>query len=313
MADLGIAVEVEGRVLTLTNLDKVLFPATGTTKRELCRYYTQIAPTMLPHLKDRPVTFRRAPDGTGGKAFFQKHRPPGSPAWVPTIDVDPSGPAGRSRRGGPDATRGNGAERIPFAAVDSLPALLWAANLAAIELHVPMWRVDRRMVPKPPDLMVFDLDPGPRATMLDCCEVALLVRDELGGDGLTVLPKTSGSKGLQLYVAIGDRPAIDSLHYARELARHLERLHPATVVSNMRRDLRTGKVLIDWSQNHPAKTTVAPYSLRVRPEPSVSTPVVWDEVAAALRSGDTGLLSFTPDDVLDRVRAQGDLFQPLAG
>ena len=308
MADRGTAVEVEGRALTLTNLHKILFPATGTTKRDLCRYYTQIAPAMLPHLRDRPVTFRRAPDGTGEEAFFQKHRPAGSPAWVPTIEVDPSGPASRAdERGG----AGDGGGRIAFAGIDSLPALLWAANLAAIELHVPMWKVDRRMIPMRPDLMVFDLDPGPGTSILQCCEVALLVRDALDADGLTALPKTSGSKGLQVYTAIGGRPAIDSLRYAQELAVRLQRSHPAAVVSNMRRELRTDRVLIDWSQNHPAKTTIAPYSLRVRPEPSVSTPVGWDEIAAALRSGDAGALFFTPDDVVTRVQSRGDLFEPL--
>ena len=313
MADRGTAVEVEGRTLILTNLDKVLFPATGTTKRDVCRYYTEIAPAMLPHLRDRPVTFRRAPDGTGGKAFFQKHRPPGTPGWVPTIDVDPSGPrvgppgGEAGRRGGPRPAR------IPFAGVDGLPALVWAANLAAIELHVPMWRVDRKMAPRPPDLMVFDLDPGPPTGILECCEVAMLVRDALGADGLAALPKTSGSKGLQLYVAIGRRRSVDPLAYAHDLARRLERLHPSKVVSNMRRDLRKGKVLIDWSQNHPSKTTVAAYSLRLRPEPSVSTPVTWDEIAAALGNDDAASLSFAPGDVLGRVRSDGDLFAPLVG
>jgi bifunctional non-homologous end joining protein LigD len=291
----------------------VLFPATGTTKRDLCRYYTEVAPVLLPHLRDRPVTLRRAPDGPDGSEFFQKHRPRGTPPWIPTIEVSPSGDPGGGSETDRGRRAGGPAERIAFAGIDSLPALVWAANLAAIELHVPMWRVGPDMVPRRPDLMVFDLDPGPSTSIVHCCEVALEVRQALAADGWSALAKTSGSKGLQLYVRVGSGRPADTLAYARDLAGRLQRLHPATVVSNMRRDLRRGKVLIDWSQNHPAKTTIAPYSVRIRAEPWVSTPVSWDEVAGTARDGDAAGLRFDVNDVAARVRSGGDLFAPLTG
>jgi bifunctional non-homologous end joining protein LigD len=220
-------------------------------------------------------------------------------------------PGSRRRRAGGDGGDPNGT--IAYPAIDGLPALVWAVNLAVLEFHVPMWRVDDRQRPLRPDLIVFDLDPGPPADLVDCCAVAVLLRGALSEDGLEPLPKTSGAKGLQLYARVaGSGAAADPLSYARALAHRIERDHPAHVVSNMRRDLRRGKVLIDWSQNNPAKTTVAPYSMRLMATPSVSTPVTWDEVAAVAADGGAERLRFTPEEVLDRVGSLGDLYALLS-
>ena len=294
--DQRIPVDVEGRRLSLSNLDKVLYPETGFTKGEVIDYYTRIAPVLLPHVADRPLTFKRYPEGVEAKPFFQKNAPSHAPDWVRRV---------------PLPTPGSTKDRAvtTFAVVCDLPTLVWAANLATIELHVPMWKVSTSGTAEHPDLLVFDLDPGPPATIVECCEVALLVRDVLGADGLVGYPKTSGSKGLQLYVPLApERPWEDVHGYAKRMAERLERERPDLVVSKMAKDLRHGKVLVDWSQNNAAKTTVAVYSLRARPTPTVSTPVTWDEVSSCGAPED---LRFTAPEVLGRVAERGDLFAPL--
>jgi bifunctional non-homologous end joining protein LigD len=290
-----VAVQVDGRQLTLSNLDKVLYPEAGFTKGEVIDYYTRIATVLLPHVQDRPLTFKRYPEGVEGGFFFAKNAPSHTPQWVRTVTL-PS----------PGSTKNR--DTINYPVASDLPTLVWAANLAALELHVPMWRVTRTGKPKHPDLMVFDLDPGPPATIVECCEVAGHVRSLLAADGLTAYAKTSGSKGLQLYVPLDEKAAWEDVHsYARKLAQQLEKEHPKLVVWNMKKELRNGKVLVDWSQNNAAKTTVAVYSLRARALPTASTPVTWDEVEACTRPDD---LRFTSKQVLERVEDHGDLFAP---
>jgi bifunctional non-homologous end joining protein LigD len=291
-----VAVEVDGHTLALTNLEKVLYPDVGFTKGEVLDYYTRIAPVLLPHLARRALTFKRYPDGVDGQFFFAKNAPRGTPPWVRTVRL-PS----------PGSTKNRDTVNYPVA--EGLATLVWAANLAALELHVPMWRVDDRDRAQNPDTMVFDLDPGPPATIVECCEVAQRVREVLAADGLVGHPKTSGSKGLQLYVPLDASAKWEDVHaYARRMAQRLEKEHPDLVVWNMKKELRTGKVLVDWSQNNAAKTTVAVYSLRARPAPTVSTPVTWSEVESCRRPDD---LRFTSDEALARVAELGDLFAPV--
>ena len=289
--------EVEGRRLVLTNLDKVLYPEADFTKADVINYYVRIAPVLLPHLAGRAVTFVRFPNGVDDGSFFEKRVPRGAPAWVKAIDVPRSGRAGE-------------AESIHAPAIADLPSLVWAANLAALELHVPLWRSQRRAEYGRFDQMVFDLDPGPPATVVECCAVARILVDVLAGRGLTeVAPKTSGKKGLQLYVALAPtRPWQEVREEAKQIAHAAERAHGDLVVAKMRKDLRPGKVFIDWSQNVPSKTTVAAYSLRAVPQPSVSTPVTMEEVAACVAGGDPEVLRFGPAAVLARVERMGDLF-----
>jgi bifunctional non-homologous end joining protein LigD len=287
-----IPVEVEGRKLALSNLDKVLYPAAGFTKAQVIDYYQRIAPVLLPHIAGRPVTIKRYPDGVDGQFFYQKNAPAGRPDFVPTGRV-PSPGSTRSR------------DTIDYVLGGDLPTLIWAANLAALELHTPMWRFPRI---GQPDLLVFDLDPGPPATVVDCCAVALLLRPLLTGLGLDPVAKTSGGKGLQLYAAVSELSSEQTSDLAKGLAERLERDEPKLVVSRMTKALRPRKVLIDWSQNNAAKTTIAPYSLRAREQPTVSTPVSWEEVEACRQPGD---LVFTADDVLGRVAEHGDLFARL--
>ena len=281
----GTTVEVEGRRLTLSNLDKVLYPETGTTKAEVIDYYARIAPVMVPHLADRGVTLRRFPDGVEGNSFFEKRCPGHRPDWLGTV----LGPGDR-----------NG--DIGYCCLDSAPALVWTANMAALEIHAPMARRDIET----PTMCVFDLDPGPGTSVVECADVALDVRHVLDGLGLVGFAKTSGSKGLQVYVPL-NRPHThkQASAFALSVAQLLERAHPDHVVSNMKKSLRKGKVLVDWSQNSRHKTTVAVYSLRARPHPTVSTPVTWDEVEAA---ADGEPLAFETADVLERVAEVGDLF-----
>jgi bifunctional non-homologous end joining protein LigD len=290
-----VAVEVEGRQLVLSNLEKVLYPEVGFSKAQVIDYYSRIAPVMLPHLRGRPATFKRYPDGAEGKFFFEKNAPKHKPDWVRTVEL-----------ASPGSTKNR--ETIDYVVIDDLPTLVWAANLASLELHVPMWRVGPRGAPKGADTLVFDLDPGPPATIVECCAVAQILREALAEDGLSGYPKTSGSKGLQLYVPVKPVDPERTWSYAKELAQRLEREHPPLIVFKMEKALRPGKVLVDWSQNSPAKTTVAPYSLRARPRATASTPVTWDEVEACTRPED---LSFTADEVLERVAAHGDLLAPL--
>ncbi|HUZ20679.1 MAG TPA: non-homologous end-joining DNA ligase [Acidimicrobiales bacterium] len=300
-----VETEVGGRSISLSNLDKVLYPATGFTKGALIDYYARIAPAMLPHVQDRPLTLRRYPDGVEGQSFFEKHVPRHAPDWVRTVHV-PSAVRGRSR-----PAAGGGVE---YAVICDLPTLIWAANLATIEFHVPLWRVGHADPPPgPPDHLVFDLDPGPGSSIVECCRVACWIRQRLTADHLEPLAKTSGSKGLQLYVPLDDELTWEAFQdRARELARAIAHDHPDLVVTNMRKELRPSKVLIDWSQNSPSKTTVGAYSLRARPEPTASTPITWDEVEECERRGDPERLKFLSADVLERFDRLGDLFAPLA-
>src|SRR5580698_7438051 len=276
----------------LSNLDKVLYPEAGFSKARVIDYYLRIAPVMLPHLAARPVTIKRYPEGVDGQFFYQKNAPAGTPEWVPTARI-PSPGSTKSR------------ETIEYILGGDLPTLIWAANLAALELHTPMWR---HPAIGQPDLLVFDLDPGPPATIVECCQVALLLRPLLADLGLRPLAKTSGGKGMQLYAAVSQLNSQQTSDLAKDLAERLEREQSELVVSRMTKALRPGKVLIDWSQNNAAKTTIAPYSLRARAQPTVSIPVSWDEVEACTRAGD---LVFTADAVLARVAEHGDLLGRL--
>jgi DNA ligase D-like protein (predicted polymerase)/DNA ligase D-like protein (predicted 3'-phosphoesterase) len=285
-------VTVEGRRLKLSNLDKVLYPVTGFTKGEMIDYYTRIAPVLLPYLADRPVTLRRYPDGVDGQSFFEKNVPSHAPDWVRTVELPTPGSS-------------KGATTVNFAVVGDLATLVWLANLAVLELHVPQWTVGPRGAQHPPDLLVFDLDPGPPATVVECARVAERILAVLEHDGLTGYAKTSGGKGLQVYAPIRVSEPQQSSAYARAVAEQLAGQTPELVVSRMAKSVRTGKVFIDWSQNNPAKTTVAPYSLRAREQPTVSTPVDWDEVHRCRQPSD---LVFTAPEVLARVQRSGDLW-----
>ena len=288
-------VHVDGRVLTLSNLDKVLYPETGFTKGEVIDYYSRIAPVLLPRIASRPLTRKRWPDGVEGQPFFEKNVPRGTPEWVRTVTI-----------ASPGSTRGS--EEVEYVVADDLPTLVWLANLAALELHVPQWRVGPRGGVRRPDLLVVDLDPGPPADIVRCCEVALLLRELLDADGLRAWAKTSGGKGMQLYVPLAETSGDATTAYAKEFAEKLARDRPDLVVASMRKSLRPGKVFLDWSQNNPAKTTIAAYSLRGRSRPTVSTPLTWEEVEACEDAAD---LVFGPDQVLDRVAEIGDLVADL--
>ena len=284
-----ITVDVEGRHLSLSNLDKVLYPETGFTKGEVIDYYTRIAPVLLPHLANRPLTAKRYPNGVDGAFFFEKNAPRGTPSWVRTVTLPV-----------PGSTMNR--ETIDFVVVEELATLVWLANLAALELHVPQWHLPPRARKPRTDEIVFDLDPGAPADITQCCEVAMWLRDVLADDGLSPVAKTSGSKGMQVTAPITVDDAGATSMYAQAVAQRLEAEHPKLVVSKMAKNLRHGKVFVDWSQNNAAKTTVAPYSLRARPRPTVSTPLDWAEVA----SGPP--LTFTAPDVLARVDEDGDRF-----
>ncbi|MEV0675005.1 DNA ligase D [Actinosynnema sp. NPDC050436] len=298
-ADVGpggrITVRVDGTRLRLSNLDKVMYPATGFTKGEVVHYYTAVAPLLLPRLRGRPVTVVRWPDGVEGQSWFGKNVPAGAPDWLRTVRLAGSG------------SRDSGAP-VEYPLLDDLPSLVWAANLAALELHVPQWTVGPDGAPRPPDRLVIDLDPGEGTTIVDCCRVAERVRDVLVADGLTPLAKTSGSKGMQLYAAIVTDRADAPSTYAKQVAQRLARETPDAVTAVMGKSHRTGRVFLDWSQNNPAKTTVAPYSLRGRDHPTASTPVTWDEVRACRQPAQ---LVFTAEDVLARMDTVGDLLADL--
>ncbi|MEV2236663.1 non-homologous end-joining DNA ligase [Micromonospora sp. NPDC049891] len=287
-------VEVHGRTLELSNLDKILYPAAGFTKGEVIDYYTRIAPVLLPHLADRALTRIRYPNGVDGGSFFEKNAPAATPKWVRTETL----PA-------PGSTKGR--ETIDYVVADDLPTLVWLANLAALELHTPQWKVGEQ-----PDMMVVDLDPGAPATLTQCCQVALLMRDRLADDGIDSYPKTSGKKGMQLCCPIAGTQDSDSVSgYAKRIAQELEKAHPKLIVSKMAKNLRPGKIFIDWSQNNAAKTTVAPYSLRAQAVPSVSTPLTWDEVSAGAAGKRPSTRPYTATEVLQRVEKSGDLLAPL--
>jgi bifunctional non-homologous end joining protein LigD len=288
-------VSIDGRTLQVSNLEKVLFPEVGVTKAEVIHYYVQIAPVLLPHVAGRPVTFTRWPDGVEGQQFFEKNSARHAPEWVRRVTI-------------PSPGSSKGRETLEMVVLENVADLAWSANLAALEIHVPQWRVDAEGDPLLPDLLVLDLDPGPGAGIVECCAVADRLRDRLVDDGLDPLVKTSGSKGMQVYAPITCDDALHPSRYAKELARALSAETPDDVVWRMEKALRPGKVLVDWSQNNPAKTTVAPYSLRARPGATVSTPLGWDEVAAVLDGADPEDLRLDTSDVLDRVEEHGDLF-----
>ncbi|WP_063736006.1 non-homologous end-joining DNA ligase [Streptomyces sp. RTd22] len=280
--------EVEGRRIALRNLDKVIHPATGTTKGELLHYLASAADALLGHLRGRPLAFLRYPDGPDGQMFFTKNPPPGTPSWVTTAEV--------SRHEGETAQQ---------VLVQDLASLMWAANLV-VEFHAPMWRIDEGAGLA--DRLVFDLDPGPPATIVDCCAVAVWLRERLRADGLAAYAKTSGSKGLHLLTPLEPAPSRQVTHYARRLAAEAAAALPGLAIQKMTRSLRPGKVFVDFSQNAAAKTTAAPYTPRARREPTVSTPVTWDEVEAC---DDPGRLAFRIDDLPARLDRHGDLLAPL--
>jgi bifunctional non-homologous end joining protein LigD len=284
-------VAIRGKRLTLSNLDKVFYPKAGFTKAQVIDYYLRIAPVLLPHLRDRPLTLKRYPNGVEGEYFYEKNCPAHRPPWVKTAPIW----SDQNQR------------LMQFCLVQDVASLAWATNLADLEMHVPLHRwqdVDR------PDSVVFDLDPGAPADLVQCCEVAVILKETFEGLGLTSFAKTSGSKGLQVYVPLHTRIGYgETKPFARAVADALAAKRPGLVVSNMKKSLRGGKVLVDWSQNDPHKTTVCVYSLRALERPTVSTPVTWDEIEACA-NGKTRLV-FEADAALRRVAGEGDLFAPL--
>jgi bifunctional non-homologous end joining protein LigD len=291
------AVLVDGRRLQLSNLDKVMYPATETTKGEVLNYYARVAPILLPHLADRPVTRIRWPHGTAGPSFFEKNLPPGAPSWLRSVAVPTTG--SRSQRGN---------DTLRYPVVDGAAALTYLVNLASLELHVPQWRFDTDGHPCNPDRLVIDLDPGSPAGLHECAQLALLVRERLERIGLTAAPVTSGSKGMQLYAALpGEQDSGTICDVAREIAQELTKLRPELVLWKMTKSLRPGKVLLDWSQNAAAKTTIAPYSLRGKEAPFVAAPRTWAEIERGAERRDS-LTQLDMDDVLARVAGDGDLF-----
>ena len=290
MAGTRVEVQIDGRTLSLSNLDKVLYPKAGFTKGQVIDYYTRIAPFLLPHLRDRPLTLKRYPNGVEGQFFYEKQCPKHRPDWVRT-----------------EAVWSRHANRtIDFCVTDDLPTLVWTSNLADLELHTSLAKVGDVTSPQ---ILAFDLDPGPPATIVECAEVAVRLREIFDHLGLQAFAKTSGSKGMQVYVPLNTPTTYDvTKPFALALAQLLERRHPELVVSDMKKALRTGKVLVDWSQNDEHKTTVCVYSLRAKDFPTVSTPITWEEVESVRASRDPDELSFTSADVLERVADAGDLF-----
>jgi bifunctional non-homologous end joining protein LigD len=285
-----VQVDVEGRTLTLVNLDKVMYPRTGTTKAEVLQYYAQIAPKLLPVLADRAVTRIRWPHGTGESSFFEKNVPGGTPKWVRVVTVPTSGSRTKSKEDG----------ELRFPVVDSLATLTWMVNLAALELHVHQWTVDAEGRPENPNRLVIDLDPGEPAGLMECSQVALLVRDRLAAEDLDAWAVTSGSKGIHLYADLDRSRTSDEVRdFAKGIAEELEAEHPKLVVSQMAKARRSGKVFFDWSQNVGAKTTIAPYSLRGREFPTVAAPRTWDEIEVGAEDP-LGLEQLRFNEVLER-------------
>lgn len=302
--------ELDGHQLTLTNLDKVLYPVAGVTKGEIIDYYLRIAPTILPHLADRPLTRIRFPNGVDKSSFYEKNRPSGMPGWVPTLRVLAQGGAwgGQGRDAG---------EPIDYVMADSPATLVYLANLASLELHVPQWqgasavkdaagaiRLDDPDVAPRADLIVVDLDPGPGIETPHLVRAALLVAGRLTEDHLVPWVKTSGNKGLQVYAPIVPAPVRDAWGYVRDVAADLVARHPDRFVDVVAKDQRVERILVDVNQNLAARNTVAPYSLRAREQPTVSAPLTWDEVAAAERPED---LRVTMTEIFDRLDEHGDL------
>jgi len=287
-----VEVKVGGKTLKLSNLDKVLYPEVGFTKGQVIDYYTRIAPVLLPHLKDHPLTLKRYPNGVDDKFFYEKQSPSHRPDWVKTVPIPARG------------------RTIDFTLANNLPTLVWLANLADLELHTSLSKATE--ITRPTTL-AFDLDPGPPATIVECSQVALWLRGIFDELKLESFPKTSGSKGMQIYVPLNN-PAASydyTKPFAKALAELLEKQHPKHVVSTQKKELRPKKVLIDWSQNDEHKTTINVYSLRAKSRPTVSTPLAWDEVEKILDSGDPESAVFDSDDVLARVEKHGDLFEPV--
>ncbi|MFF3157017.1 non-homologous end-joining DNA ligase [Streptomyces sp. NPDC057910] len=280
--------EVEGRRIALSNLDKVLYPATGTTKGELLHYCASVSGPLLAHLDGRPVSFLRFPDGPGGQRFFTKNPPPGTPAWVKTAEVPRS--------------EDKAARQV---VVSDLATLMWAANLV-VEFHAPQWRAG---APALADRLVLDLDPGEPASVVECCAVARWLRERLAADGLAAHAKTSGAKGLHLLAALDPTPSEQVSAYAKTLAKEAEAALPGLVTHKMAKALRPGKVFVDFSQNAAAKTTATPYTVRAKERPTVSAPVSWAEVEACAAPGD---LTFLISDIGPRLDRDGDLLAPLA-
>ena len=293
MAPERFAVNIEGRDLELSNLDKLMYPGAGFTKGEVIDYYTRLAPVLLPHLEGRALTRIRYPNGVDGAHFFEKNAPGGTPDWV-RLETLPVPGSTKSR------------ETIDFVVVDELATLVWVANLASLELHTPQWRIG-----EDPDLMVVDLDPGAPAGLRECCGVAVLMRDRLAEDGIAAYPKTSGKKGMQLCCPIAAEQDSETVSwYAKKVAEELASMVPKSITAKMAKNLRPGKVFIDWSQNAAAKTTVAPYSLRAQPTPTASTPMTWEEVEA-MATGDEPARQYDAREVLERVEEYGDLLEDL--
>ena len=299
MAD-EVHVGVDGRTLKLSNLDKVLYPQTGTTKGEVLNYYAQVAPVLLPHVADRAVTRIRWPNGTAKPSFFEKNAPAGAPSWLRIAKVPTTGSRGSSRNG----------DELHFPVIDGLASLTYLVNLASLELHVHQWKVGKNGRPKNPDRLVIDLDPGDGAGLGECAQVALLVRDRLAQESLDCLPVTSGSKGLHLYADLPGRKNADEVRdWVHAIAEELEKEHPKLMLSQMTKARRSGRVFFDWSQNTGAKTTISPYSLRGRDRPTVAAPRTWDEIEAGADDAlELDQLRF--EEVLERVEEQGDLFRP---
>jgi bifunctional non-homologous end joining protein LigD len=285
--------EVGGKRLRVSNLEKVLYPKAGFTKGQVIDYYIRISPVLLPHLKNRPLTLKRYPNGVEAEFFYEKKCPSHRPPWVNTAKV---------------WSEGNQAD-IYFCMANDLPTLVWAANLADLELHTSLARFPKV---KMPTMVVFDLDPGPPADIVQCCQVGIWLRKILNDLGFECFPKTSGSKGLQIYVPLNTGTNYETTkNFAKTLAERLEREHPELVVSRMAKILRERKVFVDWSQNDDHKTTVCAYSLRAKENPTVSTPVTWKEVETTLKKNDAQKLVFKSGDVLKRVEKYGDLFEPV--
>jgi len=284
---------IGGKQLALSRLDKVLYPKTGFTKGEVIDYYIKIAPHLLPHLKGRALTLKRYPNGVEQPFFYEKRCPSYRPDWMKTANI----------------WSATNEDEIQYCVADNLASLVWLANLADLELHTSLARATN---PARPTAMVFDLDPGPPANIIHCAQVAHWLRDALGEMALKSFAKTSGSKGLQVYVPLNTPVTFDSTKQsARALAEHLSAEHPKEILYQMGKKAREGKVLIDWSQNDHHKTTVCAYSLRAKEQPTVSTPVEWTEIETALRLHKAARLSFTPGEVLERVKKLGDLFEPV--
>ncbi len=290
----SVEVQIEGRNLKLSNLEKVLYPETGFTKAQVIDYYTRIAPVVLTHLHDHPLTLKRYPNGVDAEFFYEKNCPKHRPPWVETAKV----------------WSGGNNRDMYYCLAQDLPTLVWLANLATLEMHTSLSLCSN--LPEPRTL-VFDLDPGPPATIVECCRIGLMLRDVFAEHGLEAFAKTSGSKGLQLYVPLNTKVDYNQTKVvSKGLAQLFEQQHPDLAVHKQLKELRTGRVLIDWSQNDEYKTTVNVYSLRARARPTVSTPVSWDEVEKCLKAQDPSLLVFDSDQVLKRVEKLGDLFAPVA-